>query len=405
MPGQEPNANQFKEPTCVGLQWKMSPTQMLPSGLFWSSQPCKKFGGYACKKKSEKTSFENGKNYTVTGLEGEFTSPSESISSVYSIYLKNYSNLSWSFFISSTDFPKQYPVNIDYWVKIIGPKRSRIVIQFHKIDLEEQADCLYDYVRIQDNENYSNNLEPGESIVPVAMFTADDTAKGYQNDEYRMPRNDRKHHPQKRDAKTAKGNSGLSSVNVGPTFLPYVRWCGAHESNLTRFDFISATNVALVNFHSDYSITGNGFALTWKAVDVSGCPTQTFASNEMTNIITSPNYPNFLLNNLDCTYNIYAPTGRKVWLEFTVFEVMHQGTLEIDIGNGPFVPFRNSRQLNDGVFVSFTERMTIRLRTGFMPKGKGFRATFKTSKWNNLLRSHFIYFYLPSSNVLHAFIY
>lgn len=199
-----------------------------------------------------------------------------------------------------------------------------------------------------------------------------------ETDEFRAAR---KHHVQKRDTKSAKANGDRGvAANTGPTFLPYVRWCGAHESNLTRFDFISATNVALVNFHSDYSITGNGFALTWKAVDVSGCPTQTFAANEMNNAITSPNYPNFLLNNLDCTYIIYAASGRKVWLEFTVFEVMRQGSLEIDIGNGPFAPFRNSRQLNDGIFVSLLERITIRLRTGFMPKGKGFRATFKTSK-------------------------
>lgn len=77
VPGQEPNTRDMREQHCLGLQWKMSPTKMLPSGLFWSAQPCTKFGGYSCKKKSEKATFENGKNYTVTGLEGEFTSPSE----------------------------------------------------------------------------------------------------------------------------------------------------------------------------------------------------------------------------------------------------------------------------------------------------------------------------------------
>lgn len=253
-------------------------------------------------------------------------------------------------------------------MKIVGPKRARIVIHFTKIDLEEQSDCLYDYVRVQDDEHYVNNMEPGDSVVPMAIFSEDDASK---------------RHLVKRDTKAIKSTATTNSVgsNQDPTFLPYVRWCGTHESNLTRFDFISATNVALINFHSDYSITGTGFALTWKAVDVSGCPTQTFASNEMSMVITSPNYPHFLLNHLDCTYNIYAPTGRKVWLEFSVFEVIRQGSVEIDLGNGPFVPFRNSRQLNDGVFVSSLERITIRLRTGFMPKGKGFRATFKTSKY------------------------
>lgn len=258
-------------------------------------------------------------------------------------------------------------MNSDYWVNIVGPKRSRIVIHFTKIDIEEQNDCLYDYVRVQDDENYNNKLETSDNTVIVNQQSTD-----------------RKHRVMKRDTKAMKSSSATTTTAIGgqgPTFLPYVRWCGTHEANLTRFDFISATNVALVNFHSDYSITGTGFALTWKAIDVSGCPAQTYASNEMNMVITSPNYPHFLLNNLDCTYNIQAPIGRKVWLEFSVFEVMHQGTVEIDLGNGPFVPFRNSRQLNDGVFVSVLERITIRLRTGFMPKGNGFRATFKTSKY------------------------
>lgn len=265
-------------------------------------------------------------------------------------------------------------------MKILGPKRTRIVIQFEKIDLEEQADCLYDYVLIQDDENYSNNLEPGESSIPMAMFYPDDFSKVFQSGGY--ANNDgktRKRNIEKREANLEKPSYPALST-MGPTFLPYVRWCGMHESNLTRFDFISATNVALVNFHSDYSITGTGFSLTWKAVDISGCPKQTFASNDINNVISTPNFPNFLLNNLDCTYVIYAPTGRKVWLEFVVFDVTHQGSVDIDLGNGLFVPFRNSRQLNDGIFVSSQEKITIRLRTGFMPKGRGFRATFKTSK-------------------------
>lgn len=284
------------------------------------------------------------------------------------------------FYHPCQDFPKHYPVNSDYWVKIVGPKRSRIVIHFTKIDMEEQNDCLYDYVRVQDDENYGQNLELGESIM------ADDESPARNN--YRMTNTehqDRKRHVRrKRDAKTTKSSiasTATAADGQGPTFLPYVRWCGMHETNLTRFDFISATNVALVNFHSDYSITGTGFALQWKAIEMSGCPAHTYASNDMSTIISSPNYPNYLLNNLDCTYIIYAPIGRKVWLEFSVFEVMHQGSVEIDLGNGPFVPFRNSQQLNDGVFVSVLERVTIRLRTGFMPKGKGFRATFKTSEY------------------------
>lgn len=234
------------------------------------------------------------------------------------------------------------------------------------------------------------NLEPGENPVPMAMLNPDDSSKDYQSDDYTVYDSEKstatERRRRKRDTKGVKPDNIIfpPQNNQGPTFLPYVRWCGMHETNMSRFDFISATNVALVNFHSDYSITGAGFALTWKAVDISGCPAQTVLSNEVGATINTPNFPNFLLNNLDCTYIINAPSGKKVWLDFTTFDVTRQSSVEIDLGNGPFVPFRNSRQLNDGTFVSFKERITIRLRTGFMPKGKGFRAAYKTSKWSSI---------------------
>ncbi|VEN60310.1 unnamed protein product, partial [Callosobruchus maculatus] len=57
-----------------------------------------------------------------------------------------------------------------------------------------------------------------------------------------------------------------------------------------------------------------GFSLTWQAVDVSACPIQTLTAKE--GAIVTPNYPNFLLAHLDCTINILAPTGKRIWLEF-----------------------------------------------------------------------------------------
>lgn len=72
-----------------------------------------------------------------------------------------------------------------------------------------------------------------------------------------------------------------------------------------RMNYVSENNEAIVRFHSDYSVSGGGFSLTWHSVDVSGCPLQTLTAKE--GVITSPNYPYFLLSHLDCSTTILAP--------------------------------------------------------------------------------------------------
>lgn len=132
-----------------------------------------------------------------------------------------------------------------------------------------------------------------------------------------------------------------------------VRWCGNHDTDMRRFDFVSRTNEAILSFHSDYSVTGSGFSATWQAVDVTGCPLQTLTARE--GVITSPNYPHFLLARLDCAITILAPPGRRVWLEIQhhdmngesvgngeEFQQNNEAVLELDLGgeSTAFQPFQ-----------------------------------------------------------------
>lgn len=48
---------------------------MLPSGIYWASQKCSKFGGYICKKKKQREGETYVQNKTVSGTEGRMTSP------------------------------------------------------------------------------------------------------------------------------------------------------------------------------------------------------------------------------------------------------------------------------------------------------------------------------------------
>lgn len=336
---------------------------------------------------------------------------------------------------------------MDYWIKLIGPSRTRLIIQFQIIDLEQQDECLYDYISIQDGLLDPLDIDPGLNILPMAMLASSET--DYPNDsedigddylsahskmkefheEYRKMEEDlHKASMTKRDIKyfrdlhgtlraedalqdkirlleklhgridsrlqktVTKRNKRFASEDKteedeeplsvftkkddNPSFLTYVRWCGSHNANMSKFDFVSSANSALLHFHSDYSLSGIGFSFNWNAIDISGCPRQTLTATE--GLFSSPNYPHFLLNNLDCSFIIQAPHGKRIWLEFQDFETLEDSLVDLDLGNGIIVvPFRDKRQINEGVFLSNAEKAIVRVRTGPSPVGKGFQISYK----------------------------
>uniref|UniRef100_A0A182W5H3 Cubilin n=1 Tax=Anopheles minimus TaxID=112268 RepID=A0A182W5H3_9DIPT len=417
LPGQRPEkSDTSKIPACLGLQWKVSPTPMISSGLHWTAQKCSMIGGYVCKKPRPRLDETMVKNQTLSGTEGHLLSPG---------------------------YPNPYPAQTDFWIRIVAPEHRRIIIQFQKLDLEHQDECLYDYISIQNypilpnaRGGYSGPSGENSNTAPLSEYFHSNgstgklrmdhaavkehsltqpgvsTADGKKNSPFPDGLfSGRENHTQSssrfqrriRYVSSSTGAEYATSdqdntaerevVNVHPvtllsdplqfqfneltpSFLPYVRWCGTHDSNMARFNFISTGNEAIVRFHSDFSISGTGFSATWSTVDMTGCPLQTITSKEGS--IRSPNYPYFLLNNIDCTYVIQAPFGRRVWLEFLVTDLTQDATLLVDIADGPFEPFADESHVNDGVFVSKGERLVVRLKTGASPRGNGFHATFKT---------------------------
>lgn len=152
---------------------------------------------------------------------------------------------------------------------------------------------------------------------------------------------------------------------------------------MAKFDFVSRSNEVLLNFHSDYAISGEGFAALWRSIDISACPGQTFTSREGT--LASPNFPHFLLHDLNCTYVIQAPTGRKVWIEFNLFEITADAEVHLDLGDGVvFQPYKDGSNIGDGVYASSNEKLKITIRTGANPRGRGFKVTYRTSKYPKL---------------------
>ncbi|KAJ8941047.1 hypothetical protein NQ318_015524 [Aromia moschata] len=104
-------------------------------------------------------------------------------------------------------------------------------------------------------------------------------------------------------------------------------------------------------------------------------------ANHQGGVITTPNYPEFLLAHLDCTLTILAPADKRIWLEFSdpVNTQNEDVTVELKLGKQSpiFRPFETEGLLTEGSFVSTDERLRFILRTGDNPKGVGFRAAYK----------------------------
>lgn len=59
--------------------------------------------------------------------------------------------------ITSLNYPANYYHNLDYWIHVVGPDRARIVFQFDAINVEPQADCLYDFVAVVEMKSEREN--------------------------------------------------------------------------------------------------------------------------------------------------------------------------------------------------------------------------------------------------------
>ncbi|KAK3922172.1 LOW QUALITY PROTEIN: Adhesive plaque matrix protein 2 [Frankliniella fusca] len=304
--------------SCLGLQWLSSPSVALPSGLYWRPRKCSAVGGYVCRRQQTPLlTAGQALNSTLT-VPGDLSSPG---------------------------YPSGYPANLDYQVRLVGPPQTRVVVRFARVDLEAQAQCLYDFIELVDGR--------------------------------------------------AGGRQGRRKVI-----------CGQHHSVvMDRFDFVSASNEAVLRFHSDYSVSGAGFLGHWYAVDVSGCPQRTLSARE--GELTSPFYPHKLMPDLHCTTIVRAPAvmwcmnflepisaclglrylsftpslvlcflGRRVWLEFSDVDLTDDGSVWVDLGAGrKVVP--TASPLSGGVLLSVGERLDVVLNTAGLPRGRGFRAVYR----------------------------
>ncbi|XP_041429363.1 embryonic protein UVS.2-like [Xenopus laevis] len=139
---------------------------------------------------------------------------------------------------------------------------------------------------------------------------------------------------------------------------------------------IASTNQMLVEFVSDRAVTGTGFKATYGSIQCGGA----FYSSPKT--FTSPNYPGNYTASTNCTWTITAPTGFKVSLRITDFELEIGASCRYDYLNiynstlgavmGPYcgpIDFHSA-------IVSKSNSMMITMNSDFSKQYKGFSATY-----------------------------
>lgn len=52
-------------------------------------------------------------------------------------------------FLTSPGHPSPYRPDLDYEVRLVGPPWTRMVVSLTKLDMEQQADCLYDFLELR----------------------------------------------------------------------------------------------------------------------------------------------------------------------------------------------------------------------------------------------------------------
>lgn len=117
----------------------------------------------------------------------------------------------------------------------------------------------------------------------------------------------------------------LLEETVPENFYPdYHRFCGTKKPPI----LMSQGNTMTVVFHSDATLTRDGFIASYIFIDASKVCGGHFI--KQTGVITSPNYPKNYPGRKECAWTIEAPNKQRVILNVTHFELEKHSTCAFD---------------------------------------------------------------------------
>ncbi|KAG1701363.1 Cubilin [Nymphon striatum] len=167
------------------------------------------------------------------------------------------------------------------------------------------------------------------------------------------------------------------------------KFCG----NITNSDrFVSTGNEILITFHTDSSLTAKGFQASWKIVNLSSCPLQHLDGLKSDGELTSPNYPDYYLPDINCKVVLKTLSpNQRILLKFIDLDVgandedvKHCPSEYVELSLGPSLRSKkicgnsSDRRLSRNlVFLSEASVLTVTFRTLSNPAlHRGYKAVY-----------------------------
>uniref|UniRef100_A0A6A7FUH2 Cubilin n=1 Tax=Hirondellea gigas TaxID=1518452 RepID=A0A6A7FUH2_9CRUS len=224
--------------------------------------------------------------------------------------------------ISSPNSPDRYPGNSDCTWVIEAPQDHVIQLAWQMFVLESHENCFFDYVEVFDNSTVSSSTD--------------------QENRYNT------------------------------------RYCGTNSPPVMT----SQGNMVTIHFHSDSSVSHDGFAFTYHTLNASVvCGGQYHTES---GVIKSPRYPGRYPPSRTCEWTITAPVFRQLTLNFTHFDVGRttdctDDYLEIRNGaydNSPLMTKLCGRNITVPEILSHNQHLYLKMVSNRYYAGTGFIATW-----------------------------
>ena len=160
------------------------------------------------------------------------------------------------------------------------------------------------------------------------------------------------------------------------------RYC--HSSQQRHF--LSLQNHTTLTFITDYSVTGSGFALSWRWVDPSQC--QAHINTAESGNVTSFNYPYVFPDAVRCTTVLTAAKNKRLFMEFVYLKLSDDGGCNysyVEVWTGGNEHHRLCRNTNtslyDMSFVSLENKLKIVFVSPQLERNDGFILTYRKRKY------------------------
>ncbi|KAG9276492.1 cubilin [Astyanax mexicanus] len=277
-------------------------------------------------------------------------------------------------YITSPDYPSNYPQNIDcVWI-IMVPNGESVQLDFEDFYIEPNTQCAYDYLEIRDGVNSDTDLiaklcgntkpstQHSTASAMYLRFRTDQsvTHKGFkakysiavcggtyigQSGTIRSPGYPDSNYPDNSNCEWyLEGPTGhyltlsYSALNLQSStgcVNDYVeireynasgRLLGRHCGMSLPLSVDTGDSFAYVKFVSDGSVNAPGFSLSYEA-SVEECGGDL---NAASGTISSPNYPNLYPHNRVCRWRITVPQGRRVTLTINDLRLEDHGSCSFD---------------------------------------------------------------------------